>query len=85
MPADGGKRRIILPDNNRICLSMQVAKGSAVDQIVECVELRRQIDVVEADVTLVNKRFEESQSMLSYIHIYFWEIARRLKYECDVM
>ena len=29
------------------------------------------VDVVEADVTLVNKRFEESQSMLSYIHIYF--------------
>ena len=50
---------------------MQVAKGPAIDQTAECAELRRQIDVVEADVTLVNKLFEESQSMRSYIHICF--------------
>ena len=71
MPADGGERRIKFPDNNRTFIFVQVTKGSAVDQAAECAELRRQIDVVEADVTLVNKRFEESQSMLSYIHIYF--------------
>ena len=71
MPADGGKRRNILPDNDRTCIDVQVAKGSAIDQATECAKLRWQIDVVEADVTLVNKRFEESQSMLSYIHIYF--------------
>ena len=71
MPAHGGKRRITLPDYDRTCIDVQVAKGSAIDQAAECAKLRRQIDVVEADVTLVNKRFEESQSMLSYIHIYF--------------
>ena len=74
MPADGGKQRIILPDNDHTCIDVQVAKGSAIDQAAECAELRRQIDVVEADVTLVNKRFEESQSMLSYIHIYFGKL-----------
>ena len=67
MPAHGSKRRIKFPDHNRTCISVQVTKGSAVDQAAECAELRRQIDVVEADVTLVNKRFEESQSMRSYI------------------
>ena len=71
MPADGGKRRIKFLDNNRTCISVQVNKGSTVDQAAECAKLRRQIDVVEADVTLVNKRFEESQSMLSCIQIYF--------------
>ena len=60
MPAHGGKRRITLPDNDRTCIDVQVAKGSAIDQAAECAELRRQIDVVEADVTLVCKRFEES-------------------------
>ena len=60
MPALGGKRRITLPGNHRTCIDVQVAKGSAIDQTSECAELRRQIDVVEADVTLVNKRFEES-------------------------
>ena len=57
MPAHGGKWRIILPDNNRTCIDVQVAKGSAIDQAAECAELRRQIDVLEADVMLVNKRF----------------------------
>ena len=73
MPAHGGNRRIKLPDNHRTCIDVQVAKGSAIDQATECAELRRQIDVVEADVMLVNKRFEESQSMLSYIHTYFYK------------
>ena len=71
MPAHGGNRRIKLPDNDRTCIDVQVAKGSAIDQAAECAKLRRLIDVVESDVMLVNKRFEESQSMLSYIHIYF--------------
>ena len=57
MPDDGGKWRIILPDNNRTCIDVQVAKGSAIDQATECAELRWQIDVVEAGITLVNKRF----------------------------
>ena len=69
MPAHGGNRRIKLLDNDRTCIDVQITKGSAIDQAAECTELRRQIDVVEVDVTLVNKRFEELQSMLSYIHI----------------
>ena len=48
---------------------MQVAKGPAVDQTAEFAELRRQIDLVDADVTLVNKRFDESHSMRSYFLI----------------
>ena len=60
MLAHGGKRRITLPDSDCTCIDVQVAKGSAIDQAAECAELRRQIDVVEVDVTLVNKRIEES-------------------------
>ena len=71
MPAHGGNRRMKLPVNDRTCIDVQVAKGSAIDQAAECAELRWQIDIVEANVMLENKRFEESQSMLSYIHIYF--------------
>ena len=74
MPAYGGKRRITLPGNDCTFIDVHVAKGSAIDQTAECAELRRQIDVVEADITLVKKRFEESQSMLSYIHIYFGKL-----------
>ena len=66
-----GNRRIKLLENDRTCIDVQVAKGSAIDQAAICAELGRQIDVVEADVMLVNKQFEELQSMLSYIHIYF--------------
>ena len=71
MPAYGGKGRITLLGNDRTCIDVQVAKGPAIDHTTECTELRRQIDVVGADVTLVNKRLEESQSMRSYIHIFF--------------
>ena len=48
---------------------MQVAKGPVVDQTAEFAELRRQIDLVDPDVTLVNKRFDEPQSMRSYFLI----------------
>ena len=48
---------------------MQVTKGPAVDQTAEFADLRRQIDVVDADITLVKKRFDESQSMRSYFLI----------------
>ena len=71
MLAHGGKRRITLPGNDRTCIDVQVAKGPVIDQTAECAELRRQIDVVEADVTLVNKQFKESQSIRSYIHVFF--------------
>ena len=42
---------------------MQVYKDPAADQSVEVAELRRQIGSIDADITLVNKRLEESQGM----------------------
>ena len=44
---------------------MQVYKDPAADQLVEVAELRRQIRSIDADITLVNKRLEESQGMCS--------------------
>ena len=44
---------------------MQVYKDPAADQSVEVAELRRQIGSIDADITLVNKRLEESQGMCS--------------------
>ena len=44
---------------------MQVYKDPAADQSVEVAELRRQIGSIDADITLVNKRVEESQGMYS--------------------
>ena len=44
---------------------MQVSKDPAADQSVEVAELRRQIGSIDADITLVNKRLEESQGMCS--------------------
>ena len=41
----------------------QVPKDQAADQSVEVAELRRQIGSIDADITLVNKRLEESQGM----------------------
>ena len=43
-----------------------MAKSSAIDRDIEVAELRRQIDVVDTDITLVNKRLDESQSMRSF-------------------
>ena len=60
MPAHGGKRRITLPGNHRTFIDVQVAKGPAVDRITEFAELRRQIEVVDTDITLVNERLNES-------------------------
>ena len=44
----------------------------AADQSIEVAELRRQIGSIDADITLVNKRLEESQGMCSasFIMIY---------------
>ena len=48
-----------------------MSKGLAADQSVEVAELRRQIGSIDADITLVNKRLEESQGMcLVFIIIY---------------
>ena len=44
---------------------LQMAKCSAVDRTAEFVELRRQLDVADADIALVNKRLDEAQGMYS--------------------
>ena len=43
-----------------------MAKSPTIDRNAELAELRRQIDVVDTDVTLINKRIDESQSMHSF-------------------
>ena len=42
-----------------------MSKDLAADQSVEVAELRRQIGVIDADITLVNERLNESQGMCS--------------------
>jgi len=42
---------------------MQVAEGPVASQTDEFVELKRQLDVADADITLVNKRLDEAQGM----------------------
>ena len=42
-----------------------MSKDPAADQSVEVAELRRQIGSIDADITLVNKRLDESQGMCS--------------------
>ena len=42
---------------------MQVAKRPVASRTDEFAELKRQLDVVDYDVALVNKRLDESQGM----------------------
>ena len=77
MPALGGKRRITVLRNDRIVYA-QVAKDPAADRFVEVIELRRQIGVVDADITLVNERLNESQSMCSAFLIFIENIKRSI-------
>ena len=42
---------------------MQAAEGSAADRTADFAELKRQLDVVDADIALVNKRLDEAQGM----------------------
>ena len=42
---------------------VQMAKGPAVDWTAEFAKLRRQLDVADVDIALVNKRFDEAQGM----------------------
>ena len=53
-----------------------MAKGSATDRTAEVIELRRQIEVVDADITLVNERLNESQSMCSIFLVFIGNIKR---------
>lgn len=42
---------------------MQVAKGPVASQTDEFAELKRQLDMANADIAFVNKRLDESQGM----------------------
>ena len=42
---------------------MQVADRPVASRTDEFAELKRQLDVADADIALVNKRFDESQGM----------------------
>ena len=55
-----------------------MAKGPAVDQTTEFAKLRRRVEVVDADITLVNERLNESQSMCSVFLIFIGDIMRSI-------
>ena len=42
---------------------MQVAEGPAADRTADFAELKRQLDVADADIALVNKRLDEAQGI----------------------
>ena len=42
---------------------MKVARRSVASQTDESAELKRQLDVADADIALVNKRLDEAQGM----------------------
>ena len=47
---------------------MEAAKGPAADRTADFAELKRQLDVADADIMLVNKRLDEAQGM--YVRLY---------------
>ena len=49
-----------------------MSKDPAADRSVEVAELRRQIGAIDADITLVNERLNESQGMCSAFLIIFY-------------
>ena len=42
---------------------MQVGEGPVASRTEEFAELKRQLDVADADIALVNKRLDEAQGM----------------------
>ena len=55
-----------------------MVKGPVADRTAEVAELRRQIEVVDADITLVNERLNESQGMCSVFLIFIGNIKRSI-------
>ena len=55
-----------------------MAKGPAADRTAEVAELRRLIEIVDADITLVNERLDESQSMCSVFLIFIGHIKKSI-------
>ena len=62
MPYRGGKQRIIIPGNDRAAF-MPTAEGPTTDRTADFAELKRNLDVADADIALVNKRLNEAQGM----------------------
>ena len=46
---------------------MQAAEGPVASRTGEFAELRRQLDVADADIVLVNKRLDKAQGMYSLV------------------
>ena len=46
---------------------MHAAAALAADRTAEFAELRRQLDMADADITLVNKRLDEAQGMYIWV------------------
>ena len=46
---------------------VQMDKGPAVDRTAGFAELRRQLDVADADIVLVNKRLDEAHDMCCFV------------------
>ena len=42
---------------------MQAAEGPAASRTADFAELKRQLDVADADIVLVNKKLDEAQGM----------------------
>ena len=55
-----------------------MAKGPAAARTAEVAELRRQIEIVNADISLVNERLNESQSMCSFFLVLIGNIKRSI-------
>ena len=54
-----------------------MSKDPVADRSVEVAELRRQIGAIDADITLVNERLNESQGMCSAFLIIFYRKSER--------
>ena len=46
---------------------MQAAAATAADRTAEFAELKRQLDVADADIMLVNKRLDEAWGMYIWV------------------
>ena len=63
MPSRGGKQRIVISGNNRAAFYVQAADCPTIDRTADFAELKWQLDVVDADIALVNKWLDEAQGM----------------------
>ena len=52
---------------------MQVAEGPTADRSADFAELKRQLDVADADIALVNKQLNGAQGM------YVWLVSKCLR------